>query len=36
MLNHLVDGMEDAGATVEVINLHKKKIKGNWVKSYAL
>jgi putative sterol carrier protein/putative NADPH-quinone reductase len=27
MLNHLVQGMREAGATVEVVNLHKKKIK---------
>ena len=27
MLNHLVEGMRDAGAAVEVINLHKKSIK---------
>ena len=27
MLNHLVEGMRDAGADVEVINLHKKSIK---------
>lgn len=26
MLNHLVEGMQDAGAEVEVINLHAKKI----------
>jgi multimeric flavodoxin WrbA len=27
MLNHLVEGMRAAGAEVEIINLHKKKIK---------
>ncbi len=27
MLNHLVEGMRDAGAAVDVINLHKKSIK---------
>ena len=27
MLNHLVEGMRDAGAAVEVINLHKMNIK---------
>ena len=27
MLNHLVEGMRDAGAAVEVINLYKKNIK---------
>jgi multimeric flavodoxin WrbA len=27
MLNHLVEGMRDAGAEVEVVNLHEKKIK---------
>jgi multimeric flavodoxin WrbA len=27
MLNHLVQGMESAGAEVEVINLHQKKIR---------
>lgn len=26
MLNHLVEGMQDAGAEVEVVNLHEKKI----------
>ena len=27
MLNHLVEGMRDAGATVEIINLYKKNVK---------
>lgn len=27
MLNHLVEGMRDAGAQVEVFNLRDKKIK---------
>ncbi len=27
MLNHLVEGMQEAGADVEVVNLREKKIK---------
>lgn len=27
MLHHLVDGMREAGAAVEVVNLHEKKIR---------
>jgi len=27
MLNHLVEGMQEAGAEVEVVNLREKKIK---------
>jgi len=30
MLNHLVKGMREAGAEVEVVNLRKKKIKDAW------
>ena len=29
MLNHLVNGMREAGADVEVVNLREKNIKNN-------